>query len=204
MRTSLLYVCFGLFFIAGTAHYAEAQMHGCKEKAGGDMHGGMMMEGMGHQGMMHGMGGGMHGDGMTGDGHALWKRVMELNLDDKQKEALKALHTKTIKDMVRKKADKTIAHVELQDLLEKEPIDMKAVEASAKKNESISTDMFLAHIRAHEDVKALLTADQRKKFKEMLEADPCDCGMMQGAGKHPCMGSHDKKETDSPLHEHKH
>jgi len=141
---------------------------------------------------------------MTGDGHALWKRVMELNLDDKQKEALKALHTKTIKDMVRKKADKTIAHVELQDLLEKEPIDMKAVEASAKKNESISTDMFLAHIRAHEDVKALLTADQRKKFKEMLEADPCDCGMMQGAGKHPCMGSHDKKETDSPLHEHKH
>jgi Spy/CpxP family protein refolding chaperone len=165
-------------------------MCGCKEKAGGDMHGGMMMGGMGHQGMMHGMGGGMHGGDMMDDSHPLWKRVMELNLDDKQKETLKALHTKTIKDMIRKKADKSIAHVELQDLLEKEPIDMKAVEASAKKNESISTEMFLAHIRAHEEVKALLTPDQRKKFKEMLEAGPCGCGM---AEKHPCMGSDEHK-----------
>ena len=93
-------------------------------------------------------------------------------------EALKALHTKTVKDVVRKRADKIIAHVELQDLLEKEPVDMKAVEASAKKNESISTDMFLAHVRAHEEVKALLTPEQRKKFKEILEAAPSGCGMM--------------------------
>ena len=84
--------------------------------------------------------------------------------------------------MLKKRADKIIAHVELQDLLEKEPVDMKAVEASAKKNESIATDMFLAHVRAHEEVKALLTPEQRKKFKEMLEEPPCDCGMMHHGG----------------------
>ena len=184
MRRSLVGVILGFIFVAVAAVHADAQMCGCMEKSGGGMHGGMMMEGMEHPGMMHGMGGGMHGDDMMGDSHPLWKRVMELNLDDKQKEALKALHTKTVKDVVRKRADKTIAHVELQDLLEKEPIDMKAVEASAKKNEAISTDMFLAHVRSHEEVKALLTPEQRKKFKEILEAGPGGCGMMHHEGHH--------------------
>ena len=184
MRKRLVSIIGGFIFVALAAVHADAQTCGCMEKSGGGMHGGMMMEGTEHPGMMHGMGGGMHGDDMMGDSHPMWKRVMELNLDDKQKEALKALHTKTIKDMVRKKADKVIAHVELQDLLEKEPVDMKAVEASAKKNESISTDMFLAHVRAHEEVKALLTPEQRKKFKEILEAAPCGCGMMQHEGHH--------------------
>src|SRR5512147_916092 len=110
-------------------------MPGCMEKSGGGMHGGMMMGGMEHQGM--GMKHGMGGDDMIGDSHPMWKRIMELNLDDKQKDALKALHTKTIKEMVKKRADKIIAHVELQDLLEKEPVDMKAVEAAAKKKEAI-------------------------------------------------------------------
>ena len=188
MRTSLISIIGGFIFVAVVALNADAQMYQCMEKSGGGMHGGgMMMGGMGHPGMMHGMEGGMQDD-MIGDSHPMWKRVMELNLDDKQKDAMKALHTKTIKEIVKKRADKIIAHVELQDLLEKEPVDMKAVEASAKKNESIATDMFLAHVRAHEEVKALLTPEQRKKFKEILEGTPCECGMMHheihhGAGK---------------------
>lgn len=186
MRKGLISLLFGFIFIAAAALSADAQMCGCMEKSGGGMHGGgMMMEGMGHEGMgmKHGMQGGMHGDDMMGDGHAMWKRVMELGLDDKQQAALKSLHMKTIKEMVRKRADKVIAHVELQDLLEKDAVDMKAVEASAKKNEALETDMFLAHVRAHEEVKALLTPEQRKKFKEILEAGPGGCGMMHHGAK---------------------
>lgn len=180
MRKGLFSLLLVFSFVAFAALSADAQMSGCMEKSAGGMHGGMMMGGMGHQGM--GMKHGMGGDDMIGDDHPMWKRVMELNLDDKQKDALKALHTKTVKEVVKKRADKIIAHVELQDLLEKEPVDMKAVEASAKKNESIATDMFLAHVRAHEEVKALLTPEQRKKFKEMFEETPCDCGMMHHGG----------------------
>jgi Spy/CpxP family protein refolding chaperone len=180
MRKVLFSLLLAVSFVSFAALNADAQMPGCMEKSGGGMHGGMMMGGMGQQGMGMGMGmmHGMGGDDMIGDNHPLWKRVMELNLDDKQKDALKALHTKTIKEMVKKRADKIIAHVELQDLLEKEPVDMKAVEAAAKKKEAIDLDMFLAHVRAHEEVKALLTPEQRKKFKEMLEETPCGCGMM--------------------------
>jgi Spy/CpxP family protein refolding chaperone len=174
MRKSLVSIIGGFIFIAFAALNADAQMCGCMEKAGGGMHGGMMMEGMEHPGMMHGM----HGDDMMGDDHPMWKHFMELNLDDKQKESLKVLHTKTIKDIVKKRADIIIAHVELQDLLEKEPVDMKAVEASAKKNEALKTDMFLTHVKAHEEVKALLTPEQKKKLKEILAASPGDCGMM--------------------------
>ena len=73
-----------------------------------------------------------------------------------------------MKDMVKKKADKQIADIELKDLLDKDPVDMKAVEASAKKKESLKTEMFLAHIKAREEMKSLLTPDQRKRLKEMM------------------------------------
>ena len=157
---------------------------------------GGMMEGMGHQGMdmMHSMGG-MKGGGMMGDDHPLWKHLMGLGLDEKQKEALKTLHSKTMKVMAKNGADKQIAGIELKDLLDKDPVDMKAVEASVKKGESLRTEMFLAHVRAHEEMKSLLTPEQRKRLKEMMEpGQSAGCGMMDGDAMH----------KDMPMHEHMH
>ncbi len=48
---------------------------------------------------------------------------------------------------------------------------MKAVEASLKKAESVRTDLKLSHIRAREEIKAILTPEQRKKLKEEIRAD---------------------------------
>jgi Spy/CpxP family protein refolding chaperone len=118
---------------------------------------------------------------------------MGLGLDDKQKESLKALRSKTEKDMVKKKADMQIAGIELNDLLDKDPVDMKAVEASAKKKGSLKTEMFLAHIKAREEMKALLTPDQRKRLKDMAgPGHGAGCGMMGGDAGH------------MPMHEHGH
>ncbi len=150
-----------------------------------------MMGGMGHEdmGMMHGMGG-MQGCGMMmDDDHPIWKH---LGLDDKQKDALKALRSKTMKDMVKKRADKQIAAIELNDLLGKDPVDMKAVEASVKKNASLEADMFLAHIKAREEMKSILTPEQRKRMREMMESG--GCGMMSG----------DVEHREMPMHEHMH
>jgi Spy/CpxP family protein refolding chaperone len=192
MRKHLITLFLGCIVVAAAALTANAQMHGGMGGPGK----GMMMEGMGPggMGMMQGMGGGM----MMADDHALWKHVMDLNLDEKQTAAIKAVRTKTMKDMIRKKADQQILHIELKDLLDKDPVDMKAVEALVKKCESIRTEMLLAHIRMREEVKALLTAEQKKKLKEMLEAGhgACgmDCGMMHGGEGHkeakPSMPQH--------------
>jgi Spy/CpxP family protein refolding chaperone len=101
-----------------------------------------------------------------------------------------------MKDMIKKKADKQIAAIELKDLLDKDMVDMKAVEASLKKNESLKTEIALAHIRAHEEMKALLTPEQRKRLKDMMEPGNAGCGMMGG------MMHGDAEHKDMPKHEH--
>jgi Spy/CpxP family protein refolding chaperone len=185
MRKNLVSILFGFIFIAALVSNAQAQM--C-----GDMMGGMGYEGMG---MMHGMGG-MHGGAiMMGEEHPMWKLLMGLGLDDKQKDALKSLRSKTMKDMVKRSADKQIAGIELKDLLDKDPVDMKSVEASVRKNESLKADMFIAHIKAHEEMKSILTPVQRKRLKEMMESGcGASCGMMGGEAEH----------KDMPMHEHMH
>ena len=183
MRKSVVSLFFGFIVIAALVSNAQAQMWGPMGGQGEGMPGGCMMGGMGCQemGMMHGMGCGM----MMGEDHPMWKFLTGLGLDDKQKDAIKALHSKTLKDMIKKMADKQIAGIELRDLLDKDPVDMKAVEAAAKKNESMRTEMFLAHVKAHEEMKSILTPDQRKRMKEMMEAGPGPgCGMMGGNAPH--------------------
>ncbi len=162
MRTRIIGLFIGLA-IAAFALNAEA----C-ECMGDDM-----MGGMGHRdgGMMQGKCG-MHGDGpmmMGGEEHPMLKMLMSLGLDDKQRDSIRALHSRTMKEMARKQADKQIAKIELKDLMDKEVVDVKAVEAAVKKKESIEAEMFIMHVKAHEEMKSILTPDQRKKLKEMME-----------------------------------
>ena len=193
MRKSLITLFFGIIFVAAAALTAQAQMcGGCMAEKGGGVQEGGMMESMGHQGMMHDMGGGM----MMDDDHPMWKHLMGLGLDDKQMASLKALRGKTMKEMVKKRADMQIAGIELKDLLDKDPVDLKAVEVLLKKKESLKTEMFLAHIRAREEMKSLLTPDQRKRLKEMMEGHGAGCGMMGG------MMRGDGEHKDMPTHQH--
>ena len=198
MRQRLVSIFFGVIFITALVSNAQAQMCGCMGgKDDGIQTGSMMMGGMGHQNMvmMHGMGN-MQGSGMMmGDGNPMWKHLMSLGLDDKQKDALKSLRTKMIREMAKRMADKQVAGIELQDLLDKDSVDMKSVEASMKKSESLKTDMLLARIKAREEMKSILTPDQRKRLKEMMDGGSvAGCGMMGGEAEH----------KDMPMHEHKH
>ena len=195
MRKSLMSISFGFIFISALALNANAQMPGCMDRSGGGMPGGKMecMEDRGMD-MMQGMGG-MQGCGMMmEDDHPMLKHIMDLGLDEKQKEAFKALRSKTMKDMIKKRADRQIAGVELRDLLGKDVVDMKAVEASVKKNESLRTEMFLTHIRAHEEMKSILTPEQRKRLKDMMAGHGAGCAKMGGDAEH----------KDMPMHEHMH
>jgi Spy/CpxP family protein refolding chaperone len=113
------------------------------------------------------------------------EHLMGLGLDEKQIEAIKEIKSKAIKDAIRKRADERIAGIELKDLLDKDPVDMKAVEAKLKQIEIIETEMHLSLIMATEEVKSKLTPEQRKKFQEILEMEPdmgppMRRGMMRG------------------------
>ncbi len=92
-----------------------------------------------------------------------------------------------MKDSIKKMADLRIVRLELKDLLGKDPVDMKAVEAKVKQSETLRTEMHLAHIRAMEEVKAKLTPEQKKKFRTMVEDGPMTAGMGMMHGQECCM-----------------
>jgi Spy/CpxP family protein refolding chaperone len=159
---------------------------------GGDMHdrdmpmkGCGMMGGIRHQdmGTMQGMAGEMK-EHMMDDDSPLCGHLMALGLDEKQKEAITGIRNRLMKEMIRKQADRAIAKVELKELLDKDPVDMKAVETKLKQLETVQTDIHLSHIRTKEEIKSKLTPEQKKRFKEIMEMHPMKgkMGMMHGEG----------------------
>jgi Spy/CpxP family protein refolding chaperone len=166
MNKMMIVVLTGLMFLAVASQRSYADPCGCGEMG---MHGGPRM-------MHHGPG---FRDGSRGAGHFLWKKLMGLGLSDQQMDALKAIKSRATKDTIRKRADLQLARVDLRELLRKDPVDMKAVEAGLKKVESARTDLKLTHIKAREEMKAVLTPEQRKKLKEEIKA-----GFMMHEGRH--------------------
>ncbi len=138
------------------------------------MTGGCGMMGKGNMGHHMGMMGEM---GMTGMHHRIWRQIMGLDLDQKQKAEIRTIRTGLMKDMIRKKADLHIAMLELGELVQADKVDMKAVEAKVKQIEGLRSSMLLAGIEAAETVKSKLTAEQKKKLDEMMES-PMRCSMM--------------------------
>ena len=129
-----------------------------------------------------GMGKGM--TGMQGE-HSMIEKLKSLGLDDKQMDEVKAIHFRVMKETIKKKADMQVARLELRELLDQDPVDVKAAEAKIRQVEALSGDIRILHIKAHEEVKGKLTHEQRKKFAAMMpmmyggmmSKMKCDCGM---------------------------
>jgi len=100
--------------------------------------------------------------------HQMWHLLMKLDLDANQEKEIREIRISTVKNMIRKKADLRIARLELRELLQKEPVDMAAVESHVKKMEKMRTSMILDTIKARQEIKSKLTPDQIKKLKELI------------------------------------
>ena len=123
------------------------------------------------------------GPGMMGE-HPILNKLMSLGLDEKQKEAVKQLVRTTMKETIKKRADLSIARIDLKDLLDKDSINMTAVESKLNQIGSLEADIRLLHIKTLEAIKVQLTPDQRKKLNEMIEQGMMTdrTSMMQGRG----------------------
>jgi Spy/CpxP family protein refolding chaperone len=166
------------------------------------------------------MGGGMKHDGkgmmetVFGEDHPLWKHLQGLDLDEKQKEAVRGIKSRHMKDMIRMKAEWQIAKLELHDMLGNDPVDLKAVEGKLKQIGEIETKISLSKVKAIEEIKTKLTPAQRDKVKQMSGMEMMGgMGMMHGCkmmqemmqqgdpGKKPAPA---KGEETQPAMEHKH
>ena len=106
--------------------------------------------------------------------HRMWHALKQLDLTTAQKTAISDIVAALKKDEIQKRADLEIASMELRKSLREDRVDMSAVESQVKKIEGLKTAMMLGAIKAREGIKSKLTADQRKKFVELMrDAHPC-------------------------------
>lgn len=153
---------------------AAVSLIACAALAYGAMDG----KGKGH-GKRAGMKCGCDMDGqMMNSEHHMSKIMKGLNLDEQQKAFMGEIKSRMKKETIRRTADMRIVQIELKELLSQDAVDMKAVEAKVKQLELMRTDKHLSHIKAMEECKTKMTPEQRKKFREMIEAGP----MMEGMG----------------------
>lgn len=157
MKKILVGLFSGVVLLALGLYSPDAE--GCPDNAGKCMY----EEGM------HMMEGRKHPDMEMMMAEHMWGHLMSLNLDEKQKEDIHVIKSRMIKEAITKKANLDIVKMELKDLLAKDPVDMKAVEAKLKQVALLKTDIHLSHIKAMEEAKAKLTPEQKKDFKKGIK-----------------------------------
>jgi Spy/CpxP family protein refolding chaperone len=139
------------------------------------------MMGSGAMGMMEsgGMGGHM---GMMEPAPMLRMLKTELSLSEEQEKRLKDILYQVTKTSVKQRADVRVAELELQQLLDADPVDMGKVEAKLKEIEGLRTAFRLNLIKAHEQAKGVLSPEQRQQFERIHDRLPGMRGMMGECG----------------------
>ncbi len=94
-----------------------------------------------------------------------------LGLSADQVRRLERLRDGFQRQSIRNEADLRIVEIDIAALLDNDPVDMAKLEAKIREGEKLRADLRLARIRAIEQAKAQLNAEQKKKLQELI-ADP--------------------------------
>ncbi len=95
-----------------------------------------------------------------------------LRLSPEQVKKLEQLRDDFQRQSIRHDADTRILEVDIAELLDQPHVDIAKVEAKIRSVEKLRADLRIARIRAVERAKAVLNAEQRKKFDESIEPRP--------------------------------
>ena len=68
---------------------------------------------------------------------------------------------------IRNDADLRIIELDIEALLENDPVDLAKLEAKMREGEKLRTDLRIARVRAIEQAKGQLNTEQKKKFQEL-------------------------------------
>ena len=90
-----------------------------------------------------------------------------LGLSTDQVRKLEQLRDGFQRQSIRNDADLRIVELDIAALLENDPVDLAKLEAKMREGEKLRTDLRLARIRAIEQARGLLTAEQKRKFQEL-------------------------------------
>jgi Spy/CpxP family protein refolding chaperone len=106
-----------------------------------------------------------------------------LGLSADQVRKLEQLRDGFQRQSIRNDADLRIVELDIAALLENEPVELTKVEAKMREGERLRTDLRIARVRAIEQARGLLSAEQKKKLQE-LTAQPLTTRMPR-SGQNP-------------------
>lgn len=92
-----------------------------------------------------------------------------LELSQQQVKDLKQLRSRFEKEAIRTEADVKVVKMELDELLDAEPVDLEKTEEKVRVLERLRGDQKLSRIRTIEAAKAVLRPDQRKRLAVLQE-----------------------------------
>jgi Spy/CpxP family protein refolding chaperone len=95
----------------------------------------------------------------------------DLGLTPAQVEALDRIRADFQREAIKLDADQRVAQMDVAALLRADQVDLAQVEAKVREVERLRADLRLGRIRAIEQGKAQLTADQRAKLRTLLASD---------------------------------
>ena len=130
--------------------------------------------GAGHRRGMMGPGGGrpgpMAGRGrMAGQITAILRLAKKLKLSEDQISELSGIATAHKKTMIKQKAERDLAKVDLQNLMRKEEQDISTVREQLMRIASLEVDMKIAGIKVRQEARNILTAEQKAALKKLRE-----------------------------------
>ena len=95
-----------------------------------------------------------------------------LRLTGEQVRKLEQLRDNYQRQSIRTEADTRILDLDIAALLDNPTVDLPKVEQKIREGEKLRADLRIARVRAVEQAKTLLTAEQRKKFYESIDSRP--------------------------------
>lgn len=90
--------------------------------------------------------------------------IIDLGLDGEQRESIREIHARTIRDSARKHAEILVARMELEEITHKKPIDIGAIEGKLKQVAALDLHVRLSHFKAMAEIESKLTPEQRKRL----------------------------------------
>jgi Spy/CpxP family protein refolding chaperone len=126
----------------------------------------------------------MRGKGMAmgRDGEHFAHYMKTLNLTEAQQDLFQEMYNKVQKEVIRKKADRGVAEIELREILDGETPDLKSAEAKIRQIASFGADIRVLHLKSAAEFRAKLTPEQQTKFDDLDESRFLGMDMERGMG----------------------
>ena len=103
------------------------------------------------------------------DGEHLQRLLQQLDLNEGQQNTVQTLLRTHAKERIRLQAEIDAMHVDLRQQLRADPVNLQSVQSALQAIATKEVDLQMVHVTLLHDIRQILTPEQQKKFRSLLE-----------------------------------